>query len=111
MNAFRGQTVEELIAAVRAAIGPKARLMIDANHGYDALEAIALGNRVADLGIDWFEEPVNPEVPDAYGEVRAGQPPPVAAGETWHGRWAFAEAHAKRAVDILPPDARGCGAI
>src|SRR3546814_12303281 len=51
----------EVIAAVRAAIGPKARLMIDANHGYDALEAIAHGNRVADLrpderrvGKEWF---------------------------------------------------------
>src|SRR3546814_19251347 len=107
MNAFRGQTVEELIAAVRAAIGPKARLMIDANPGYDALEAIALGNRVADLGIDWFEEPATPELPDAYGELRAGQPLPVAPGTTWHGRRAFAEAPAQRHLDLLQPAHRG----
>jgi D-galactarolactone cycloisomerase len=99
----------EVIAAVRAAIGPAARLMIDANHGYDAIEAVALGNRVADLDIDWFEEPVTPELLDAYCDVKAGQPLPVAAGETWHGRWAFAEAISRRAVDILQPDVCGCG--
>ncbi len=101
----------EVIAAVRAAIGPEARLMIDANHGYDAIEAVALGNRVADLDIDWFEEPVTPELLDAYIDVRAGQPLPVAGGETWHGRWAFAEAISKRAVDILQPDVCGCGGL
>ncbi len=99
----------EVIAAVRAAIGPEARLMIDANHGYDAIEAVRLGNLVADLDIDWFEEPVTPELLDAYCDVRAGQPLPVAAGETWHGRWAFAEAIQRRAVDILQPDVCGCG--
>ena len=101
----------EVIAAVRAAIGPEARLMIDANHGYDAIEAVALGNRVADLDIDWFEEPVTPELLEAYCEVKAGQPLPVAAGETWHGRWAFAEAIRQRAVDILQPDVCGCGGL
>lgn len=107
-----GFGVEEdaaIIAAVRAAIGPEARLMIDANHGYDAIEAVRLGNLVADLDIDWFEEPVAPELLDAYCDVRAGQPLPVAAGETWHGRWAFAEAIRHRAVDILQPDVCGCG--
>src|SRR5690606_25195217 len=37
----------ELIRAVRAAIGDRG-LMLDANHAYDALEAIELGNMVAD---------------------------------------------------------------
>jgi D-galactarolactone cycloisomerase len=99
----------EVIAAVRAAIGPQARLMIDANHGYDVVEAVSLGNRVADLDIDWFEEPVAPELLDAYCEVRARQPLPVAAGESWQGRWAFDEAIRRRAADILQPDVCGCG--
>jgi D-galactarolactone cycloisomerase len=99
------------IAAVREAIGPDVALMIDANHGYDALEAIALGNRVAHLDIGWFEEPVVPEHLAAYDEVRARQPIPVAGGETWHGRTAFAEVLARRSVDILQPNVCGCGGI
>lgn len=98
-----------VIAAVREAIGPDMRLMIDANHGYTVTEAIALGNRAAEYGIDWFEEPVVPEQLDAYARVRAGQPIPVAGGETWHGRYGMWQALSAGAVDILQPDLCGCG--
>lgn len=107
-----GFDVEEdlqVIAAVREAIGPDMRLMIDGNHGYDALEAIAVGNRAAAFGIDWFEEPVTPEHLAAYARVRGGQPIPVAGGETWQGRYAHAQALKAGAVDILQPDLCGCG--
>ncbi|HVW57237.1 MAG TPA: mandelate racemase/muconate lactonizing enzyme family protein [Rhizobiaceae bacterium] len=107
-----GFDVEEdlrVIAAVRAAIGPEARFMIDANHGYDVLEAIELGRRAARFGIDWFEEPVLPEQIGAYHAVRAGQPLPVAGGETWHGRYAMREPLETRAVDIVQPDLCGTG--
>lgn len=99
----------EIIRAVRAAIGPKVRLMIDANHGYTVTEAIRVGRAAAEFGIDWFEEPVVPEQLEAYRAVRAGQPVPVAAGETWHTRWGMAAALAAGAVDILQPDLCGCG--
>lgn len=99
------------IAAVRRAIGPDMRLMIDANHGFDALEAAALGRAAAAHDVEWFEEPVAPEHLDAYGEVRRSQPIPVAGGETWHGRSAFAQALAAKAVDVLQPDVCGCGGI
>ena len=98
-----------VIAAVREAIGPDMRLMIDANHGYTVTEAITLGNRAAEFGIDWFEEPVVPEQLDAYARVRAGQPIPVAGGETWHGRYGMWQALSAGAVDILQPDLCGCG--
>lgn len=98
-----------VIKAVREAIGPAARLMIDANHGYDVLEAIELGQRAADCDIDWFEEPVIPEQLGAYRAVREGQPIPVAGGETWHGRFAFKEPLETRAVDIAQPDLCGVG--
>jgi len=99
----------QVIAAVREAIGSDCRLMIDANHGYNATEAIRLGQRAAEYGIDWFEEPVIPEQLGAYREVRARQPVPVAAGETWHTRWGFREPIETRAVDIVQPDLCGAG--
>lgn len=107
-----GFDVEEdlaVIAAVRDAIGPDIRMMIDANHGYDYLEAIELGQRAAQYGIDWFEEPVLPEQIGTYEAVRAGQPIPVASGENWHGRYAMHEPLARRAVDIVQPDICGVG--
>ncbi|MBB3978318.1 D-galactarolactone cycloisomerase [Rhizobium azooxidifex] len=98
-----------VIRAVREAIGTDMRLMVDANHGYDVLEAVELGRRAAEYGIDWFEEPVVPEQLDAYRAVRAGQPIPVAGGETWHTRWGMREPVETRAVDIVQPDLCGVG--
>lgn len=107
-----GFGVEEdlaVIRAVRAAVGPEMRLMVDANHGYDVLEAIAFGRRAHEFDLDWFEEPVLPEELGAYRAVREGQPIPVAGGETWHTRWGMREPIETRAVDIIQPDLAGTG--
>ncbi|MDH6265183.1 D-galactarolactone cycloisomerase [Rhizobium sp. SG_E_25_P2] len=98
-----------VVRAVRDAVGPDFRLMVDANHGYDTLEAIRFGRAAAELDIDWFEEPVVPEHLAAYREVKANQLIPVAGGETWQGRFAMKEPVETRAVDILQPDLAGTG--
>jgi D-galactarolactone cycloisomerase len=100
-----------LLRVVRDRIGPDVSLMIDANHGYDALEAIRLGRLVADLGIEWFEEPVVPEDLASYREVRAKQPIPVAGGECEFTRWGFREALTTRSIDILQPDTCAAGGL
>ena len=41
--------------------------------------------------------------------MRAGQPIPVAGGETWHTRWGFREPLETRCVDIAQPDLCGVG--
>lgn len=99
----------EVIAACRDVVGPEMRLMIDANHGFDQTEAIQLGRQAAPYDIDWFEEPVLPELLDSYHEVRNAQPIPVAGGETWHGRWGMKEPVERRCIDILQPDICGTG--
>jgi D-galactarolactone cycloisomerase len=109
-----GFGVEEdarLIAAVREAIGPRTGLMLDANHGYDTIEAIELGRRVAPLSIGWFEEPVVPDDLDSYVEVRRGQPIPVAGGECEFTRWGFREVLTRRAIDIIQPDTCAAGGL
>lgn len=99
----------QVIRAVREAIGSGVRLMIDANHGYAPDEAVAVGREAAALSVDWFEEPVVPEDLGAYRVVRAGQPIPLAGGETWHTRWGFREVIETRCVDVVQPDVCGVG--
>ncbi len=101
----------ETIAAVREAIGPDVILMIDANHGYDAIDAIQIGRRASQYNIEWFEEPVVPEALVSYRKVRQAQPIPIAGGETWHGRWAVNQALENQAVDIIQPDVCGIGGL
>ena len=100
-----------LIAAVRAAIGPDLPLMLDANHGYDAIEAIKLGRRVEQYDITWFEEPVPPEDLDGYREIKAAISIPVAGGECEYTRFGFRNVLQRRAIDILQPDTCAAGGL
>lgn len=100
-----------LLRAVRRKVGPRFGLMVDANHGYDVVEAIAFGRGAAELSVGWFEEPVIPEDLDAYVEVRRGQPIPVAGGECEYTRLGFRNVFAKQAIDILQPDTCAAGGL
>ncbi|MEK9905707.1 MAG: mandelate racemase/muconate lactonizing enzyme family protein [Rhodospirillales bacterium] len=101
----------KLIKACRAAVGPDINLMIDANHGFDSIEAIRLGNAVAEDDIRWFEEPVTPDDLGSYEEVRRGQPIPVAGGECDFTRWGLSEILQRRAIDIIQPDTAAAGGL
>ena len=48
------------VAAIRDAIGPEVKLMVDANLAYSPTTAIRIGQQLAALDVFWFEEPVNP---------------------------------------------------
>ena len=100
-----------LVRACREAVGAGVALMLDANHGYDAVEAVALGRALADCDIGWFEEPVVPDDLASYREIRSRQPIPVAGGETWFTRWNFRDVLCDRAVDIVQPDVCAAGGL
>ncbi|MEM7775085.1 MAG: mandelate racemase/muconate lactonizing enzyme family protein [Pseudomonadota bacterium] len=108
---FGVQEDATLIRAVRAAVGDNFGLMLDANHGFDAIEAIALGRAIADCDIGWFEEPVVPDDLDSYVAVKSGQPIPVAGGECDYTRWGFREILTRRAIDIIQPDTCAAGGL
>src|SRR5207249_3024217 len=97
------------VRAVRAAIGSDRLLAMDANHAYDAGQAIRLGRKLEACDLAWFEEPVVPEDVDGYCQVKAALRIPIAGGETEYARWGFRELCARRAVDIVQPDICGCG--
>ena len=79
-----GFGVEEDVAAtraVRSAIGADVALMVDANHAYDAVDAIRLGRKIEGHDIGWFEEPVPLEDLVGYRAVKAALSIPIAGGE------------------------------
>jgi D-galactarolactone cycloisomerase len=100
-----------LVGHVRRAIGDKTRLMIDANHAYTATEAIALGRRVEQYDIGWFEEPVSPLDLCSYVEVKRKLRIPIAGGEAEYTRFGFEPLLRHRAVDYAQPDLCACGGI
>jgi D-galactarolactone cycloisomerase len=93
------------VAAVREAVGPGVRLMLDANHAYDVGMARRLIAAVEPYDVYWLEEPIPPEDLDGYAHLRATGPRLLlAAGEnedTSRGFWPWVK---RGALDVLQPD-------
>jgi len=102
-------TDERYVRAIREAIGDDIALMVDANHAYNASEAIRVARMLADYDVYWFEEPVVPEDLDGYLEVRAASDVLIAGGECEYTRYGFRQLIDRRAVDILQPDLCAAG--
>jgi glucarate dehydratase len=80
----------EMVRAVREAAGPDARIRIDANGAWGVNEAIRNLARFEPYGIDFVEQPVPPDPPDALQEVRARTPVAVCVNE---GLWSAEDAY------------------
>lgn len=97
------------VKAVREAIGNDIVLMVDANHAYNAAEAIRLAKKMEKYDVYWFEEPVPPEDIDGYIAVKQKSNILIAGGEDEFTRYGFRELITRRAVDILQPDLCAAG--
>ncbi|HEX2030373.1 MAG TPA: enolase C-terminal domain-like protein [Actinomycetota bacterium] len=97
------------VARARRAIGHDADLMVDANGGYTRKQAVAVGRRLEDLGVTWFEEPVSSDDLDGLAEIRGLTAIDVAAGEYGHDVWYFERL--APVVDVLQADVSRCMGI
>jgi L-alanine-DL-glutamate epimerase-like enolase superfamily enzyme len=94
----------ERVRAVRNAIGPDVKLMVDANQRFTVEHAIRLGRKLEELDIAWFEEPVPAHDLEGSARVAAALDMPVAAGENVYTRYGFRQMIESKAADILMPD-------
>ncbi|RKR12207.1 D-galactarolactone cycloisomerase [Maribacter vaceletii] len=109
-----GLTIEEDIENVkqiREAIGPKVKLMIDANHAYNLREAVQLAQAVEKYDISWFEEPISPEYYNQYAELREKTNIPISGGECEYLRFGFQTLLQSKSVDIAQPDICSTGGL
>jgi L-alanine-DL-glutamate epimerase-like enolase superfamily enzyme len=99
------------IEAVRRAIGPQPRLMIDANGKWDIATARQFGPRLADYDITWFEEPLWHDDVEAHAAFARSIQTPIALGELLYTADAFRSFVTADAVHYLQPDATRCGGL
>ncbi len=106
-----GQMERDLarVELARHTVGDAVELMVDANGGYRRKQAVRMGQRLADQGVTWFEEPVSSDDLTGLREVRDQTPPDVAAGEYGFDEPYFARMVAAEAVDCLQIDVTRCG--
>ena len=100
------------VRAVRAAIGGDARLLVDCHCRFTAATAPPIAEELAQLGVGWFEEPVQPRTAAAdLSTIARRVPMPVAGGESGYGRDFFDDLLERRAVSVIMPDIKHCGGV
>jgi L-alanine-DL-glutamate epimerase-like enolase superfamily enzyme len=99
------------IEAVRDAIGPRVKLMVDANCAWDLPTATLYGRRLADYGVWWLEEPLSAD--DVSGHARLAQSieTPIALGESLYTLAEFRNFLSAGAVHFVQPDAIRLGGV
>jgi len=100
------------VRAVREAIGPDVRLMVDANGAWDVPTAVRMGRALEELDVYWFEEPVWPDDLAGSAEVASKVAIPIAGYETCsYGTVSFRDYIAARAVHFVQPDVAWAGGL
>ena len=99
------------VAAVRRAIGPRVDLMLDLSGELTPDAICALGRRVEEFDIMFFEEPVDAFDPEGILQVRQALRMPIAAGERLYTRYGFRRLLELRAIHVAQPDVGNTGGL
>ena len=92
------------VAAVRKALGPGVRLMVDVNQKLDVAGNVRQAALLEDLDLVWYEEPVTADDNAACAEVARSIRIPVATGENHYTRYEFRDLIERKAARYLMPD-------
>jgi L-alanine-DL-glutamate epimerase-like enolase superfamily enzyme len=102
----------ENLAAVRAAAGPGATIMVDANQAWDLEAALAMARALTEFAPAWLEEPLRADRPaHEWQRLAPASATPLAAGENAIGDDAFDALIATRAVRVVQPDLAKWGGV
>jgi L-alanine-DL-glutamate epimerase-like enolase superfamily enzyme len=105
------ETDIERLHKVREAVGPRIRIMMDANQGMTVPTALTLAHAVRPLGITWFEEPIVRTDFAGYRQLRQHSGISLAMGEREFSTVALRELIARDAIDLWQPDLLRLGSV
>ena len=79
----------EWLPKVRDAVGHTPVLGLDYHHRLNVAEAASFCQKMPPATLDFLEEPIRDESPDAYAALRQMTPVPMAIGEEISSKWGF----------------------
>ena len=77
------------LAQLRDAVGSEPVIGLDYHHRLSVAEAASFCHRLPPDGLDFLEEPIRDESPEAYESLRTMVDVPFAIGEEFSSKWAF----------------------
>ena len=109
----RDQLAEDLgaIEAVRSAVEPEIKLMVDFNQGLSLGDALHRCHALDDLQLYWFEEPITYSNLPGYAQLARELKTPVQLGENFYGPDSLSQALAIGAGDFVMPDLMRIGGV
>lgn len=99
------------LAALRDRLGPKIAVNIDGNEAFSPKTAARIADRLAALGIGFFEEPCPRDDPRALAASLGSSPVAIAYGEHVFGEAGFRELADEGVATVWQPDAAVCGGM
>ena len=99
------------VEAVREAVGPDVRIMVDINECWTPAQARRGGRALQAAGIAWLEDPVHHLDVATLAELRRTLEIPLAAGEHVYHLDGFQSLLAARAVDVVILDLARVGGV
>ena len=110
--AFGTEADTNVVSGIARDLRPGERLMVDANQGWDLVEARRAVPRLGAFGLGWIEEPLAADRPAAeWAELALLSPVPLAGGENVMGYEAFATLIANGAHGVVQPDMLKWGGV
>lgn len=102
---------EELVRAIRSAVGDAVDVMIDAGLAWNLKEAIRMAHVYEQYNVLWLEEPVHSNDLAGYRELSSRTKLWIAGGEQESGRQAFQRLLDEGGLDVIQPDLARCGGL
>ncbi len=99
------------VHAVREAVGPDVRIMVDATESWSLTRARRAGRALQAAGIAWLEDPVHHLDVAGLAELRRELEVPITAGEHLYRLDAFRALLEARAVDVVILDLARVGGV
>ena len=101
----------DAVRAVRETLGSKVFLGIDYHHRLSVAEAASFCQRLPAGTLDFIEEPIRSQLPEAYLRLRAMTDVPFAVGEELTSKWEFQPFIEQRALDFARIDVATVGGL
>ena len=92
------------VAAVKKALGPGVRMMVDVNQGRDVIGNQRQAELLEEFDLVWYEEPVLADDYDGYAEVARSIRIAIAGGENHYTRWEFKQLFDRKCIQYAMPD-------